>query len=245
MKKRHSDIKFKQFSLTTILASLIKYAQKHGLNYKSWFIGSNLDLNQIQKTYNVIDFEKMCFIIKNALNDSQDSNLGLKVGMDAGLVSMGILGFAMQSCETVAEAIEIALRYHRTAGSVLNFNFFVINDICELEVTDFIEDSELKKFFYDEFFSSIISSLNTIFGDHNDVIDLQLTYLSKSNIREYNNLFECPVQFNKIKNKMRFNLTMLARPLKLHSQVNRVTAVQICENTLAQFEKLTTPTYRY
>jgi hypothetical protein len=49
---------------------------------------------------------------------------------------MGILGFAMQSCKTVADALDIALRYHRISGSVLNIDFSIHADLCELEVTE-------------------------------------------------------------------------------------------------------------
>jgi hypothetical protein len=107
-----------QFIPPTILASLIHYAEQQQWDYAAWFQNSGLDIAQIQQTQAVVRFSQLCDVVGQAMTTYQQPNLGLKLGSSEGLISMGILGFAMQSCKTVADALDIALRYHRISGSV-------------------------------------------------------------------------------------------------------------------------------
>ncbi|RSN78776.1 AraC family transcriptional regulator [Acinetobacter haemolyticus] len=230
------SIGLQRFVPPTILASLIHYAEQKKWNYKQWFEASGLDFIQIQQTNHLIHFDQLCNVVRQAISTYQQPCLGLKLGSSEGLISMGILGFAMQSCKTVAEALEIALRYHRISGSVLNLAFRIQGEICELEVTTPNPESDLKAFFFDELFSSTIACLNAMLGDHDDVMSLELSYLPTDNQQEYRNIFGCSVQFNSDKNIMRFKTSMLQRRLKNYSPANYATAIQICEQTSIQID---------
>jgi hypothetical protein len=75
----------------------------------------------------------------------QQPNLGLKLGSSEGLISMGILGFAMQSCKTVADALDIAA-LPSDFWQCLNIDFSIHADLCELEVTELIPAMNSKPF---------------------------------------------------------------------------------------------------
>jgi hypothetical protein len=140
----------------------------------------------------------------NALASSQQPNLGLKIGSSEGLISMGILGFAMQSCKTVADALEIALRYHQVSGSVLNLNFTIAEESVELEFIENITPTNLKIFFCDELLSSIMACFNAMLGDHQDIILLELSYSPTTHLAEYQKIL--PVRFGLMQTEMSFDL---------------------------------------
>ena len=119
-KQSNYTVHTRQYIPPTILAGLLHYAEQQHWDYSAWFQHSGVNINQIQQAHGYVSFTQLCHVIQNALASSQQPNLGLKIGSSEGLISMGILGFAMQSCKTVADALEIALRYHQVSGSVLN-----------------------------------------------------------------------------------------------------------------------------
>ncbi|WP_353162165.1 AraC family transcriptional regulator [Acinetobacter guillouiae] len=238
-----NEISVQQFTLTTILGYLIQFAEHEQWDYKKWFEGSDLDIEKVRKTNNIANLQQICKVIHKAILIQQYPNLGLKIGMHTGLISMGILGFAMQSCKTVAEAFQIALRYHRIAGSVLNFEFSIKEDICSLEVTDYFKHQDLKTFFYDEFFSSLVCFLNKMIGDHNDIISLDLTQPSPKDPKYYNEIFNCPIKFQNKKNIIRFKSSILDRKLIHYSPLNRSTAIEICESLLNKIEQMNQDNY--
>lgn len=239
MPKHNSDKHIRQPLIPpTILASLIHYAEQQHWDYAAWFQHAGLNIAQLQHTRSMVGFGQLCEVVRQAISTYQQPDLGLKLGSSEGLISMGILGFAMQSCKTVADALDIALRYHQISGSVLMLGFSVSGDVCELEVTDPHACNDLKAFFHDELFSSIITCLNAMLGDHADVISLELSYLPSTDPAQYENIFGCPVRFNRAKNLMRFNSRLLQRDLKNYSPTNYATAIQICEQALQEIERL-------
>jgi hypothetical protein len=52
-------------------------------------------------------------------------------------------------------------------------------------------------------------------GDHDDVMSLELSYLPSEYQQQYNDIFGCPIQFNRDKNIMRFSSSLLQRSLKI------------------------------
>jgi hypothetical protein len=167
------------------LAGLLHYAEQQHWDYSAWFQHSGVNINQIQQAHGYVSFTQLCHVIQNALASSQQPNLGLKIGSSEGLISMGILGFAMQSCKTVADALEIALRYHQVSGSVLNLNFTIAEESVELEFIENITPTNLKIFFCDELLSSIMACFNAMLGDHQDIILLELSYSPTTHLAEY------------------------------------------------------------
>lgn len=204
-KQSNYTVHTRQYIPPTILAGLLHYAEQQHSDYSAWFQHSGVNINQIQQAHGYVSFTQLCHVIQNALASSQQPNLGLKIGSSEGLISMGILGFAMQSCKTVADALEIALRYHQVSGSVLNLNFTISGESVELEFIENITPTNLKIFFCEELLSSIMACFNAMLGDHQDIIQLELTYSPRPrilpNIKKLS-----PARFTLMQTEMSFDL---------------------------------------
>ncbi len=221
-----------------ILTSLIHYAEQQQWLYSEWFSTPCLDLDQIRQGLGFVEFSEICAVISHALKQTQQPHLGILLGSSEGQISMGILGFAMQACKTVAEAMQTALHYHPISGSVLDLSFHIVDNYCEIELNERSHCGDLHAFFCDEAFASMIMCLNMMLGDHCDLICLELSYDHSAYLDEYQKIFNCPILFNANKNLIRFNSTILTRTLKNHSPVNFQSAIQICEQALKQFDQM-------
>ena len=221
-----------------ILTSLIHYAEQQHWQYENWFLNKKLDLEQIRQGHGFLEFSEICEVISLALKQTQQPHLGIALGSSEGQISMGILGFAMQACKTVAEAMQIALHYHPISGSVLDLSFHIMDDYCEIELSERSHCGSLNAFFCDEAFASTITCLNMLLGDHHELVSLELNYDHSIYLTDYQKIFDCPIHFNANKNRIRFNTAILSRTLKSHSPVNFQTAIQICEKALKQFDQM-------
>lgn len=221
-----------------ILTSLIHYSEQQHWSYDEWFLTQNLDLEHIRQGQGFVAFSEICNVISLALKQTQCPYLGILLGRSEGQISMGILGFAMQACKTVAEAMQTALHYHPISGSVLDLSFSIVNEYCEIELTERSHCGNLNAFFCDEAFASMISCLNMMLGDHSELVSLELSYDHSAYLEDYQRVFNCPIRFNANKNLIRFNATILLRTLKNYSPVNFQSAIQICEQALKQFDQM-------
>jgi AraC-like DNA-binding protein len=221
-----------------ILTSLIHYAEQHQWQYAEWFKQQNLELEQIRQGQGFVGFSELCCVIDLALNQTQQQHLGLLLGSSEGQISIGILGFAMQACKTVAEALDTALRYHPISGSVLDLNVYFFNHYCEIELIERSDCGALKAFFCDEVFASIISCLNMMLDGDYELISLELSYDHSAYLQDYQRVFQCPIHFKSTKNLIRFPQALLSRTLKNHSPVNYQTAIHMCDQALKQFNQI-------
>lgn len=225
----------------TLLSSLIHYAEQQQWSYQSWFKDVDLNMDQMIQNQGFVHFSDICNVLQHAIDHTQRPNLGLLLGSNEGQVAMGILGFAMQACKTVAEALQTALHYHPISGSVLNLDVHIQPDYCEIEISERSPCGALTAFFCDEVFSSIITCLNMMLGDHQELILLELSYDGSAYLEDYQRIFNCPIQFNSTRNLIRFNKNILSRALKNYSPANYQTAIKICDLAFEQFKQINQP----
>ena len=86
-----------------LLSGLIHYAKEQELHYQHWFQNIALDLVQIDQGRGFISFQDICQVATCALQETQRPHLGLEIGRDKGLISMGMLGFAMISSQMLSK----------------------------------------------------------------------------------------------------------------------------------------------
>ena len=219
-----------------LLTSLIHYAEQQQWPYAHWFQDISLDLEQLRQGQGFVSFENICHVIQHALHDTPHKHLGLLLGSHEGQTSMGILGFAMQACKTVAEALQVALHYHPISGSVLDLNVLIQDDYCEVEICERQPCHTLDAFFCDEVIASMMTCLQMMLGQQAQAICLHLNYDHSNYIDDYQSIFNCPIYFNAPRNIIRFDSAILSLPLKGYSPANFQTAIQICDLALQDYQ---------
>ena len=89
--------------------------------------------------------------------------------------------------------------------SLLNLNFTISEESVELEFNENISPTNLKIFFCEELLSSIMACFNAMLGDHQDIIQLELTYSPRPrilpNIKKLS-----PARFGLMQTEMSFDL---------------------------------------
>ncbi|KAF5273730.1 hypothetical protein FQR65_LT17103 [Abscondita terminalis] len=145
--------------------------------YADWLNYTILIWKQIRKVNFVADETFVAFIQDALTLYSTKRILGVMLGKPlSGQISIGILGFAMQACKTVAEALETALQYHPISGSVLDLSVHLSQDYCEIELIERSDCGPLKAFFCDEVFASIMTCLNMMLDRDYELDSLELSY---------------------------------------------------------------------
>ena len=232
------------FMPPTLISGLIHYAEQHQLDYSSWFDGLDIHLNQLRQGEGFLDFQTISHIIQRAVEHHDPKlPLGLLIGSNEALISMGILGFTMRSCKNIEEALNLGLHYHPISGSALDLHVQINHQILELTVTERQPNAFLLPFFCDEVLASITTFLKSMIGEHKSLLSIELSYAAPENISLYQDIFNCPISFNAARNCIRFDANILSHPLNSHSPANYMAAIQICEQTYASFQKMNQADY--
>ena len=94
-----------------------------GIPLKQIFRGTNLTESWLKDNNSLISPENYLTIVNNALDESQDPSLGLRLGQQHNLAELGIWGYAIISSATLDEANQIAIQYWELNGSLVALSY--------------------------------------------------------------------------------------------------------------------------
>jgi len=149
---------------TLVLAGLVGHARAQGISPVAWFAGSGLTIEQVQQPETLVSYRQAAAIIRRALRTLPEDAVGLKLGSHEGLVSFGMLGFAMVSSRNFQEAVETGIKHHQASGSLMDIAVeFGATDIA-MQVYERFPDPELLPFSARKYFPALSPSPGPCWG---------------------------------------------------------------------------------
>lgn len=171
-------------------------------------------------------------VVRRAWELSGDRAIGLQLGLAMNIKTHGFLGYAALSSETIADAIDLAIRYYRTRTTVLDLTFFVDGDTAVLQFDERVPLGELLPFAIDSLMASFYVIRTQLVRDAGPPQgEARVTYDEQPHhrlLREAGGT----VHFNCAFNQLRFPASELSRRLDYADpQLVRMAAAQ-CEEEL-------------
>jgi AraC-like DNA-binding protein len=158
-------------------------------------------------------------MIRRALRLTQRPDLGLELGRRQNLSHFGLMGMAMITARTFAEAAEIGIRYQRQGGGMLDVTLEVSASFASVVAHPRLRDPSVLPFLVEELFSSMMVLLRTMLGDGFVPQAIELAYPAPAYARRYGEVFGCAVRFGQPRNLYLIDQHWLETPLSLHSPV--------------------------
>lgn len=217
---------------TLVLAGLVDYARACGVAPEAWFAGTGLSVALVQQSETLVSFRQAATLIRRALRSLPADGVGLQLGSREGLVSFGMLGFAMMSSRTFLEAAETGIRHHQACGSLMDVSMGFSATEATLQVYERFPDAELLPFLCEELFSSSLAMTRAMLGHDVFPLRVDLSYPPPTYAAAYRRLFNCPVHFNCDANRMVLDAVLLNKPLPTHSPVSLSAALDVCRKRI-------------
>ncbi|QIS11544.1 AraC family transcriptional regulator [Nocardia arthritidis] len=216
----------------TILARLRAVAAERGYDVGPWFAGTGVSPDQLTTPDARVSFRQATTVIRRALRTFPGEPIGLRVGARDARDAFGLLGFAIRSCKTAAEALELALELHRCAGSLLNFELTGRGEATTVQLQERMADPELLPFLCEEFLSAATLFSRSLLGEDAAPTRITVGYPKPDYSAEYQRIFRCPVVFDAPTNTVSFATRMLERKIATRNEANRLAAVEACYRLL-------------
>lgn len=174
-------------------------------------------------------FEKF---VRQALALTGDSSIGLQLGMAMNIKTHGFLGYAALSSRTLAEAIDLAVRYYRTRTTLVDLHFFVEGDTAVLQFDERVPLGDLLPFVIDSLIATFFVIRTQLIAGPVPQGTVRLTYAEQEHHRRLREVMGNVLQFGCAFNQVRFPASELARELDFADpQLVRMAAAQ-CEEEL-------------
>lgn len=212
------------------LASLFEEMAVQGVTRTALLADTGIKVETLNDPATRISHQQKLSLFGKVLQLSRQPGTGLRIGQRQRLADLGVYGYALSSSATFGEAVDFGIRHIKLAGPVLEKNFHLENDVAVFEGRDVIDLGELLPLVSEYWLSSIITLLGRIMERPFQANRLLLPYPAPAHAAMYEEVFQCPVEFNTGVMQWYFDAALLTLPCP---NANPITA-DICANFCAR-----------
>ena len=196
--------------------------------------GTGISPKHIKNNESLLSFEQVRAFTANAARLTRNPGLGLRIGRAESPADWGVLGYAMLSCASIGEVINAILRFHRTAGSLVDVLFTADDKLATLDLIPMRPLRDALPCVMEEHMSATQSALEMLAGVAMPLVQVNLTFSKPAHHKQYRAFFDCPILFNEPKNQLVFKACFLERPVVRSNKFSAKLARQICSEQLAR-----------
>jgi AraC-like DNA-binding protein len=106
----------------SILRTIIYGAVKHGAPFGPLCQRIGIDPTELNDAEKLLDWEISSLAWDHAVEMTGDPLLALHMGGETNISGFGMLGYLIQSCSTLEEAIEVLVKYNNTLTDIFHFS---------------------------------------------------------------------------------------------------------------------------
>nr|EIU2718477.1 AraC family transcriptional regulator ligand-binding domain-containing protein [Pseudomonas aeruginosa]EIU2863712.1 AraC family transcriptional regulator ligand-binding domain-containing protein [Pseudomonas aeruginosa] len=131
-----------------------------------------------------------------------ERGLGLWVGHQNVLGTLGLLGHVLSLCRTLRDAFDIGVRYQHSSGGIVTSSVYQQGDTFFVEVECHLPSSEVQVFAIEEFFASLLVYGRALVSPAFEPLGIELIHAAPPYAGEYLRLLGPQVRFGCLHNRM-------------------------------------------
>lgn len=215
------------------LATLLQVLEPSGISSAQLLRNTGVHELDTQATLNLTARQRD-IVYSNALELSQDSQLGLRFGSQISIASQGIFGYALMASATTGDALKLLIRYNRVILPSIGIELQQHESELELWVKAEHLPQALQRFYTEVLFAAIVNSGSILLGRQTAALNLGFGYSPPPDLTPYQNIFGDGVRFNAVRSAMFFNNDNLDSPISTSNPIARDIFRRECDRLISR-----------
>ena len=217
-----------------LLQTLAEVVHNKGIDPQSLCRGLGFTLDDLQDPAQRISYRQAVAMIQRALKVLPNQGLGLWVGAQNVLGTLGLLGHVLSLCKTLRDAFTLGIRHQHTSGGIVVSSVDVAGDQVHLDAECRLPFAEVQVFAVEEFFASLLVYGRALAGSEFKPIAVEFVHAAPDYLSEYHRLLGPDVRFGCLHNRMLIDVQWLDVNLPNHHSLALRQAVALLELEAAQ-----------
>lgn len=213
---------------------LVSLVERYGVSEQEFMSGLNsLDSVDWRNPATRIPLHMYEHAILRAMELTKAPWLGWEFGPLLNLSSHGFLGYAAMSSETLRDALELAVKFLRTRGTLTELSLFVEGDTAVIQLDEMVALNDVAPFMVESFFSSLHFMGSHLMGETYLDGELRFAFPEPEYFKKMSAVIPVPVLFDCAYHQMRFPAHRLDQKLRFADpRLARMAEAQ-CEQEMA------------
>lgn len=212
--------------------SLITALESRGISREASLAGTGIDPDGPDR----VTYRQRIRQLSNMLELTGADGHWLEAPRPVSISHYGLLGYAMMSSATLEQAVQIAVRYHRTAGAMFELSFEVDRGEAVLAIGHLLPSGQVGQYVVEDLFVGIAGLIGLLLSEHHVPTRILFSYPAPAHVDLYDRQFACPVLFNQRRSEYRFPAESLNKPLaEADAKTTRIYE-ESCRKLLSQLE---------
>ncbi|VVN98283.1 putative HTH-type transcriptional regulator [Pseudomonas fluorescens] len=214
-----------------LLRSLADLIVQLGLDPNRLCLGLGFNIADLANPQSRVSIRQACLMIKRALDmtKGRDRGLGLDMSTTESIASMGLVGYAMLTSATLGSAIALGIDMQKQTGALLSFENLESPGHITLQVTCPFHEPEILIFLVEEAFGVFLNVARTLAGPAFSPSSIELSYPRPAYAAHYENLFRCPVHFDRKDNLFVCAKHWANTPIGTHNALSNRQVMELLE----------------
>ncbi len=203
MHNNAADARYELAQVSTfLLQTLAEVVEGHGVDPARLCRGLGFTVEDLQDPTQRISYRQAVSMIQRALQALPERGLGLWVGHQNVLGTLGLLGHVLSLCRTLRDAFDIGVRYQHSSGGIVTSSVYQQGDTFFVEVECHLPSSEVQVFAIEEFFASLLVYGRALVSPAFEPLGIELIHAAPPYAGEYLRLLGPQVRFGCLHNRM-------------------------------------------
>ena len=208
------------------VANLVFALEAKGIPRQRSLYGTGIDIDSSDR----VTYRQRMSQLSNMLDILGADGHWLEAPRPVSISDYGLLGYAMMSSATLEQAVQIAVKYHKTAGAMFELSFEVERGEAVLAIEHLLPTGIVAQYVVEDLFVGISGLIGLLLGEDHGPGKILLSYPAPDYAARYSNPFSCPVLFEQRRSEYRFPAADLNKQL---AEADANTA-RICEESCRQ-----------
>jgi AraC-like DNA-binding protein len=213
--------------------SIVKEVERLGVDPRPLFRGLGFAADDLDVPGFLVSHQEAITVIRRAMPAIGKPDLGVELGSRSHIVDCGALGLGLLASSTLAEAIDLNLRFARVAGFLPELDADRFGPLHIVFADPLPGSHDVASFLVDAAFARIVQAYRSITNGKYSPAAVEFVRRPPTQTGAYENHFKCPVRFGCWRNRLLSASDWLAFPLPGANRMSFRLAWQILERQAA------------
>jgi AraC-like DNA-binding protein len=211
-----------------LLAIIATELNQHSISTQVLLEGSGVTEEMLFDPEQLLPYRTTLKILQRACKISPIPHLGLAMGARQTPSGWGMLGYGINCCATVEDALHMAVQYHRVSSTFVEAEFRNDRGLLYWISKPPIDLGAALPCVIEEEFSSVCRSTPLLTGQKAQPVEAHFQYPEPKYVSLYHEVFDCPLFFSSGINQIVFSASVLQQPILQANPFRVAAAERLC-----------------